>query len=136
MTQNAFILPSVHVVDPRSPFHGHSVDVFIKDGQIQAIDSPGTLHGAPEVDWAKGIMLSPGWIDSRARSGAPGHEERETYDSLAAAALRGGFTHVALMPSTHPVRDNRPAIEALPEFQHVVWIPVGALTQEIGRAHV
>jgi dihydroorotase len=129
MTQNAFILPSIHVVDPRSPFHGQTVDLFIKDGQIHAIDSPGTLQGAPEVDWAKGMMLSPGWIDGRARSGAPGHEERETYDSLAAAALHGGFTHVALMPSTLPARDNRPAIEALPEFSHVVWIPVGALTQ-------
>lgn len=129
MTQNALILPSVHVVDPRSPFHGHTVDVLIRDGQVQAIDGPGELNGAPYVDWAKGMMLSPGWIDGRARSGAPGHEERETYDSLAAAALRGGFTHVALMPSTHPARDNRPAIEALPEFPHVVWIPVGALTQ-------
>jgi len=54
MTQSAFILPSVHVVDPRSPFHGHTVDLLIKDGQIQAIDSPGALTGAPEVAWAKG----------------------------------------------------------------------------------
>jgi len=131
MTQSAFILPSVHVVDPRSPFHGHTVDLLIKDGQIQAIDSPGALTGAPEVAWAKGMMLSPGWIDGRARSGAPGHEERETYGSLAAAALRGGFTHVALMPSTHPARDNRPAIEALPEYSHLAWIPVGALTQSL-----
>jgi dihydroorotase len=129
MTQNAFILPSIHVVDPRSPFHGRTVDVLIRDGQVQAIDSPGLISGAPEVDWARGMMLSPGWIDGRARSGAPGHEERETFDSLSEAALRGGFTHVALMPSTHPARDNRPSIEALPEYAHVSWIPVGALTQ-------
>ena len=70
MTQNALILPSVHVVDPRSPFHGHTVDVLIRDGQVQAIDGPGELNGAPYVDWAKGMMLSPGWIDGQISSTA------------------------------------------------------------------
>ncbi|MFZ9777394.1 MAG: dihydroorotase [Schleiferiaceae bacterium] len=131
MNQGSFILPSVHVVDPRSPVHGQAVDLLITDGQVRAVSEPGSLTGAPSIDWAKGCCISPGWVDGRARSGAPGHEERETYVSLAQSALAGGFTHVALMPSTVPVRDNRPSIEALPQMDHVAWIPVGALTQGI-----
>lgn len=129
MTDSTFILPSVHVVDPRSPFHGQTVDLLIHDGQVKAVGEAGELQGAAAIEWARGLMLSPGWIDGRARCGSPGHEERETYESLAEAAVRGGFTHVALMPSTAPARDNRPAVEALPELDHVTWIPVGALTQ-------
>jgi len=129
MKYPSFILPSVHVVDPRSPFHAQAVDLLITEGQVRAVGEPNTLNDAPLIEWARGHLISPGWIDSRARCGSPGHEERETFESLASAALQGGFTHVALMPSTHPPRDNRPSIEALPEFDSVVWIPIGALTQ-------
>jgi dihydroorotase len=129
MKYPAFILPSVHVVDPRSPFHTQAVDLLISDGQVRAVSEPNSLTDAPKLEWARGRLISPGWVDSRARCGSPGHEERETYETLAAAALHGGFTHVALMPSTHPPRDNRPSIEALPESETTVWIPVGALTQ-------
>ena len=129
MIYGEFILPSVQVVDPRSPFHGRTVDILVVDGQVRAIDEANSLSNAPLIEWARGLLLSPGWIDGRARSGAPGHEERENYDSLVAAACNGGFTHVALMPSTHPARDNRPSIEAIPEYDSLAWIPVGALTQ-------
>jgi len=129
MIYGEFILPSVQVVDPRSPFHGRTVDLLVVDGQVRAIDDANSLSNAPLIEWARGLLLSPGWIDGRARSGAPGHEERENYDSLVAAACNGGFTHVALMPSTHPARDNRPSIEAIPEYDSLAWIPVGALTQ-------
>jgi len=129
MIYGEFILPSVQVVDPRSPFHGRTVDILVVDGQVRAIDEANSLSNAPLIEWARGLLLSPGWIDGRARSGAPGHEERENYDSLVAAACNGGFTHVALMPSTNPARDNRPSIEAIPEYDSLAWIPVGALTQ-------
>ena len=129
MIYGEFILPSVQVVDPRSPFHGRTVDILVVDGQVRAIDGANSLSNAPLIEWARGLLLSPGWIDGRARSGAPGHEEQESYDSLVAAACNGGFTHVALMPSTHPPRDNRPSIEAIPEYDSLAWIPVGALTQ-------
>jgi dihydroorotase len=129
MNHGSFVLPSVHVVDPRSPFHRKSVDVLVVDGQVRAVAEAGTMHDVPAVTWARGAFISPGWVDGRARCGSPGHEERENYDSLSAAARAGGYTHAALMPSTNPVRDNSPSIEALPEQDGLVWIPVGALTQ-------
>lgn len=129
MNHGSFVLPSVHVVDPRSPHHTHQVDILIVDGQVRAVSDSDSLHSAPLVEWARGSFISPGWVDGRARCGAPGHEERETYETLAKAALRGGFTHVALMPSTYPPRDNRPSIDAIPEQDGLAWIPVGALSQ-------
>lgn len=129
MNNGSFILPCVHVVDPRSPHHAQQVDIHVVDGQVRSVGESGTLTNAPAIEWARGHFISPGWVDSRARCGAPGHEERETFESLALAAQRGGFTHVALMPSTYPPRDNRPSIEAIPEHDGLTWIPVGALTQ-------
>jgi hypothetical protein len=74
MIYGEFILPSVQVVDPRSPFHGRTVDIHVVDGQVRAIDEANSLSNAPLIEWARGLLLSPGWIDGRARSGAPGHE--------------------------------------------------------------
>lgn len=53
----------------------------------------------------------PGLADLRADFCDPGHEERETLEQGAAAALAGGFTDVALLPSTAPARDSKVGIE-------------------------
>jgi dihydroorotase len=107
------LLPHVTVIDPRSPHHGETVDLLLEDGAITAIGANLDATGAEVLEGARGRMVSPGWVDARARSGEPGHEERETYASLAAAGAHGGFTHVAVMPSTSPARDSRPHVEAL-----------------------
>ncbi len=49
MKYPAFILPSVHVVDPRSPFHTQAVDLLISDGQVRAVSEPNSLTDAPKL---------------------------------------------------------------------------------------
>ena len=60
MIYGEFILPSVQVVDPRSPFHGRTVDILVVDGQVRAVDEANSLSKAPIVEWARGLLLSPG----------------------------------------------------------------------------
>lgn len=126
------LLPHVLIMDPRSPHHGQTVDILLEDGAISAIDSELKAKGAVVLESARGRFVSPGWVDGRARSGEPGHEERETYLSLARAASLGGYTHIAVMPSTYPARDSRPHVEALQQAtaaMPVEFLPIGAVSK-------
>lgn len=126
------LLPHVLIMDPRSPHHGQTVDLLLEDGSIVAIGDTLDARGATVLESARGRLVSPGWVDGRARSGEPGHEERETYTSLAHAASHGGFTHVAVMPSTTPARDSRPHVEALHQATGslpVEFLPIGAVSK-------
>jgi len=126
------LLPHVLIMDPRSPHHGQTVDLLLEDGSIVAIGDTLDARGATVLESARGRLVSPGRVDGRARSGEPGHEERETYTSLAHAASHGGFTHVAVMPSTTPARDSRPHVEALHQATGslpVEFLPIGAVSK-------
>src|SRR5258705_2596685 len=107
------LLKSVKIIDSRSPFNGKVKDIFIKDGMIKKISDPGK-NGAGKMDEKetgrgikifeqKGSCVSIGWFDMKANFRDPGHEMKEDILSGIAAAKTGGFTGVALMPSTHPV---------------------------------
>ena len=82
-------LERVRVVDPHSPYDGQTVHLVLADGQIQSVEP--TSESA--TSW-----VSPGWVDVLSTCGQPGHDERETYVTLGAAALRGGYVQVAVSP--------------------------------------
>jgi dihydroorotase len=123
-------LERVRVVDPHSPYDGQTVHLVLADGQIQSVEP--TSESA--TSW-----VSPGWVDVLATCGQPGHEERETYATLGAAALRGGYVQVAVSPEGNPVRDNATGIAAfLAETQHlpVEFLPLGALSSGTNGAQM
>jgi len=62
---------------------------------------------------ATDAYISNGFVDLRARSGAPGNEENETWDSLALSAKAGGFTSVFILPQLIPVVDNAEMVQAV-----------------------
>lgn len=128
------LLPHVLVMDPKSPHHGQTVDILLEDDAISAIGSNLDSSGAEVLESARGRLVSPGWIDGRARCGEPGYEERETYRSLAEAAAHGGFTHIAVMPSKSPVRDSRPHIESLQQSTSgypVEFLGIGSVSKNL-----
>ena len=97
-------------------------DVLIDKGKIIAIAPnisatpeaiPEAIPEATEVIEAHGQFLGPGLVDLYSRSGEPGNESRETYDSLRRAAAAGGFTQVGLLPNTTPAVDSVSAIETI-----------------------
>jgi dihydroorotase len=124
------LLRQVRLLDPVAD-RDQRCDVLLEQGRIRAIDRQ--LESWPEVceireaaDW----VLGPGLVDLYSQAGEPGEEERESLDSLAAAALVGGFTRVLVLPTTHPARDTAPVLH---EYSQRSW-PLhldfwGALTQ-------
>ncbi|MDJ0731553.1 MAG: dihydroorotase [Crocosphaera sp.] len=100
------LLRQIQVLDPVA---NTSVinDVLLGSGIIQAIDSH--LDNIPpetNIIEGKGLILAPGLMDLYSYSGEPGYEDRETLHSLAASAVAGGFTRVAILPQTQPPIDN------------------------------
>ena len=97
------------IVDPSQQLDGVG-DVLLQDGKVVATGQGiGTPDGATVLD-ATGFIVAPGLIDVHVHLREPGHEDRETIATGAAAAVAGGFTGVCAMPNTDPVIDNQGAV--------------------------
>jgi dihydroorotase len=106
----------VTVADPRSEFNGKKVDILIEDGTVsELVAHSSDRRYSEDVDVKKceGVFISPGWLDMKSNFREPGYEQKETIESGQAAAAKGGFTAVLLMPSTNPVIQKRADVEFL-----------------------
>ena len=82
---------------------------------------------------AAGLIVCPGLIDPRVRTGEPGFEEDETIATAAAAALAGGFTVVGGLGETDPPMDTSAATEFVvlqaTRARQARVLPIGAVTK-------
>ena len=124
------LIEQVSIHDPASEFHRKTVDLFIEDGILKAVN-PGSVPDAARVIREKGLMLSPGWVDVGAYVGDPGMEHREDLPSLRRAAAAGGYSHVAVWPNTQPAIDSKADIRYIRgqnDGEAVELMPIGALS--------
>jgi len=84
-------------------------NLVIENGKIVGIDVK-PADDATRID-ARGKIVCPGLIDTRAQLGEPGYEVDETIRAAGQAALAGGFTTVACLPSTDPPIDTPAGVE-------------------------
>ena len=81
-------------------------DLLIENGRIAAIDQIGKIpERGQTVLEARGLIVSPGFIDLHVHLREPGQSHKETIATGTAAAAVGGFTTVCPMPNTTPVND-------------------------------
>ncbi|MFT7297646.1 MAG: dihydroorotase [Sphingobacteriales bacterium] len=124
------LFQSVKINDSTSKFHGKTVDILVSDGKIERIDKKLDAKKAEIVD-CKGCTLSNGWVDLHVNFKDPGFETAETLESGALAAAAGGFTAVAMMPTTMPIVDSKSGIEYIKKNQvslPVNILPIGSLS--------
>ncbi len=88
-------------------------DVLVLDGVIQEASTTTQLPTDLTITSGAHLILAPGLVDLYSHSGTPGHEERETIESLLLAAKAGGFVHVNILPDTFPALDRASHIIAL-----------------------
>jgi dihydroorotase len=127
------LIQSARIIDPGSKHHGKKRDLLISGGRIQKI-AANLSETASRVIKAPDLCVSKGWIDLAARFCDPGFEYKENFHSGTAAALRGGFRYVVLMPGTMPITDHRGAIENVARESGrggVHLLPVGALSSKM-----
>ncbi len=122
------VIKGATIIDRNSPHHGKTKDVYIEKGRI---GFSGTGSNAKEIN-AKGMYLTPGWVDMWCWMADPGYEHKETLDSGKAAAVAGGFTAVALLPNNNPVTQTKNDITYLKNAsdEFVDILPLGAVTRD------
>lgn len=124
------LIQSVLVIDPNGPHDGQTVDVRVTGGTITEVGKDLIPEG--EALWSvPGACLSPGWVDAQAHFRDPGEEVKEGLEHGALAAQNGGFTDVAILPSTHPVLDHKAEVHYLLRRAESVGVaihPIGALS--------
>ncbi|MCD7826006.1 MAG: dihydroorotase [Clostridiaceae bacterium] len=105
-------------------------DLFLSDGKIQKIGGNITEDADVVLD-ASGKTVMPGLIDLHVHLREPGFEYKETIESGANAAARGGVTTICPMPNTKPVIDSPERVKDLldrAEGAAVHILPIGAVT--------
>lgn len=109
------LLKNVKVIDPASEkdFEG---DVLIKNGYIEKV-LEGNLDcdSNEEVFDLSGKILSPSFFDTHVHFRDFEESDKETYETGAHAALRGGYTHVCAMANSKPPIDSVSKYEEVQE---------------------
>ena len=117
------------VVDPASGKDAVG-DVYVADGRISEKSS----NPDKTID-AKGLVVSPGFIDLSVRLREPGQEHKATLESEMAAAVAGGVTSLACPPDTDPPLDEPGLVDMLRRRAKALTrarvYPIGALTEKL-----
>jgi len=120
------------VVDPSQGLD-EPLDVLLKDGVVARLGAGITPGKRAEVVDAKGLVVTPGFIDLHVHLREPGYEHKETIATGTAAAAAGGFTTVCAMANTDPPIDDAPGVSFLVrrirDTAKVRVHPIGAVTK-------
>jgi dihydroorotase len=124
------LVKNAKIVDATSSHNNTTKDILIENGTITAI-SESIADNDATVIAHDNLHISQGWVDLKADFCDPGAEYKETVQSGLDAAVFGGYTHVAVLPSTSPVIDGKTQVEYLlrKAEHHLADIhPIGTIT--------
>jgi len=127
---NDIAITNGRVIDPANGVD-EIADVAIAKGRIARVGR--RVGKARETIDAAGRIVCPGLIDLHVHCREPGHEEEETIDTAARAAVAGGFTAVCAMPNTHPPIDDETKVNYVLDRALAAdlarVLPVGCITK-------
>lgn len=124
------LIKNGRIIDPMSN-RDEIADLYVEDGKVAQIGK-GIEKEAERVIDATGLLVMPGFIDLHVHLREPGLEHKETIETGAMAAARGGFTTICAMPNTKPVVDSKEVIEDIykrAERAKCHVLQVGAVTK-------
>jgi dihydroorotase len=133
------LFQQVRLLDPIAQTE-RVADVLAIDGIIEEVSDPNQLATDVTIIPGQHLILAPGLVDLYSHSGTPGHEERESIESLLLAAQSGGFIHVNILPDTSPALDRSSSIISFDREYHQIAAQIpncpqlgywGALTEAV-----
>lgn len=120
----SLLLKNARIIDPQSPHNGKNVDILIENGVIKTIKAGIKTDRNIKTIESGNLHVSPGWFDMQANFRDPGFEYKEDLASGMSAAAAGGFTGVAVMPSTHPPVHTKAEVEYIINKTTAITSPV------------
>ena len=131
MNINPILIQNGRLIDPTQNLDSNK-DILIENGLISKIGN-NLIHSTAHKINAKGLIVSPGFIDLHCHLREPGYESSETIKTGTAAAAAGGYTTICAMPNTNPTMDSKIAIKYVQEESkkngYVNVLTIGAITK-------
>jgi len=127
------LIKNATIVDPNSEWNGKQADLLIENGIITKIADSIKSESAKTVA-IDNLHVSPGWFDLHANFRDPGEEFKEDLASGIQSAIAGGFTGVALMPTTKPAISSKANVEYVLNHSAtsaVDVLPCGTLSENL-----
>ena len=126
------LIKNGRVIDPATKTD-EVLDILIQDERIVKREK-NSKEKADRIIDAKGCFVMPGFIDLHVHLRDPGFTDKETVETGARAAARGGYTTILAMPNTKPVVDNPDVVNYVHQkaksLALVNVLQVGAITKE------
>ena len=107
---SSLLITGGRVVDPSQELDA-KLDVLIEDGAVARVDKK-IKRDVMTLD-ARGLVVTPGFIDLHTHLREPGQEHKETISTGTRAAVAGGYTAVCAMANTVPPNDERAVTEMI-----------------------
>jgi len=128
----SLLIKGGHLLDPAAGVD-QPMEVLVRHGRVAEIAPPNRIRAAAEEIFdARGLIVSPGFIDLHVHLREPGQSYKETIASGTSAAAAGGFTSVCCMPNTTPVVDSAEWVQWITQRERgavVNVFPVAAATR-------
>lgn len=125
------LIKNITVLDKNSEYNGKKINILIKDGQAQFNSSQIDLKDIEELDFS-GSCITQGFCDLYVNINDPGFEYREDIESVANAAIAGGFTTICATANNHPITQSKAQVEYIinnAKNTAITILPVGAITE-------
>lgn len=126
-----YLIKNITVLDATSEFNGEKADVLIESGKIKKTDKSIESANAESIDFS-GCYLAQGFCDLFVNINDPGFEYREDIESVANAAIAGGFTTICATANNHPITQSKAQVEYIinnAKNTAVTILPIGAVTE-------
>lgn len=128
------LIKKATIVSPGNALNGKVMDVLIEGGIIKSIKQKITPEKNIKEIEAENLHISAGWFDMQVNFCDPGMEYKEDLLSGSKAAMAGGFTGVAVVPSTNPPIHTKAQVEYIKNksANYLLDIyPLGALSHNV-----